>query len=974
MGSFPFLDQLVKTALPLAADPAQAQLGLARWADAAAELEGADADAARALADDATGRRLLETIFGNSAFLSAACLREPVFLLDLVRQGVEPTFAELARGLNSAEGGEDRTALMRRLRVAKRRAALTIAIADIAGLWPLERVTEALSHIAEASLAAAVAHLLPDRRGFVVLGMGKLGARELNYSSDIDLMLLFDPARIDTSHRDGPQPFFTRLARDLVNVMAERTRDGYVFRTDLRLRPDPSSTPLVLAVGAALTYYETTGQNWERAALIKARPVAGDLEVGRKFLASLTPFMWRKHLDFAAIADIHSIKRQINAHKGGGSIAVAGHDVKIGRGGIREIEFFAQTQQLIWGGRIPGLRTSGTEAALAALAEHGKLAPDIAEELRGCYRYLRRVEHRLQMIDDAQTHRIPEDEKGIDRVAFFLGYEDGEAFAADFCARLRRVERRYAELFEEAPSLAGPGDLVFTGTENDPATLGTLRRLGFGEPDAIASAIRGWHHGRYRATRSQRAREILTELVPGLLDALAKSANPDAAFLRFDQFLSRLPAGVQVLSLLWQNPPLLKFVAEIMGAAPRLADLVARQPILLDAVLAAEFFEKLPPLTAMRTELDRMLARARDFQDLLDAARRWANDKKFQIGVQLLRGATDAVAAGEAFADVAEASIAALLPRVEADLARAHGRIPGGKSVVLGMGKLGGREMTPTSDLDLILVYEAPDDVEGSDGTRPLASSAWYARLCQRLVSAITVLTPEGRLYEVDMRLRPSGNAGPTASSLESFRKYHAESAWTWERMALTRARVVAGDEEFGGSVAEAVRAILTEPRDPRKLLLDVADMRRRLEAAHPNPPFWEAKHRPGGLVDIEFIAQYLQLRHAPERPDVLRHNTVAALQALAGAGVLDEADADALIAAMRRWQRVQTFLKLLVEEGFDEASPLAATLARGVGAVDFASLKSDMSEAAGRSRALYEALIAGPAAQAGEAEEESGG
>jgi glutamate-ammonia-ligase adenylyltransferase len=967
MDSVSLLDQLAP-ALPPPGDPAQARLGLERWRETSAELAGEEAAGARALTANPAGQHLLETIFGNSPFLARCCLVEPGFLLRLLREGPDATFAEVERGLNSQDGAESRQELMRRLRVAKRRAALTIALADIAGLWALDRVTGALSRLAEAALGAAVRHLLPDSTGFIVLGMGKLGSRELNYSSDIDLMLLFEADRVRVEHRDGPQPVFARLARDLVAILAERTRDGYVFRTDLRLRPDPASTPPALSVEAALSYYETTGQNWERAALIKARPVAGDRRAGAAFLAELTPFLWRKHLDFAAIQDIHSIKRQINAHRGGARIAIEGHDVKLGRGGIREIEFFAQTQQLIWGGRIPELRVSGTEAALAALAAHGKIEEAVAADLSGCYRFLRRVEHRLQMVEDAQTHRIPADAAGLARLAAFLGYADADAFRSDFRDHLQRVERHYADLFEEAPSLAGPGNLVFTGIENDPGTLGTLTGMGYAEPDTVASTIRGWHHGRYRATRSQRAREILTELVPGLLGAFAKGSNPDAAFLRFDHFLSRLPAGVQVLSLLYQNPPLLALLAEVMGAAPRLADLLARHPLMLDAVLSADFFDALPPRPALEAELRRALGRARDVQDQLDIARRWANDRRFQIGVQLLRGSTDAVAAGAAFADVAEASIAALLHATEHELARVHGRIPGGAVMVLGMGKLGGREMTPTSDLDLILLYEAPEGVEGSDGARPLAVSTWYARLFQRLVTALTALTPEGRLYEVDMRLRPSGSAGPAATSLDAFRKYHAESAWTWEHMALTRARPVAGDPWFAERVMDEVRRVLGAPRDKERLLLDVAGMREKIVAAHPDVPEWEVKHRRGGLVDIEFLTQFLQLRDG-----VFRQNTAEALAALP----LPEGERAALLGALRLWQRVQSLLKLLVEDAFDEkAAPpaLEAALARGAGAVDFAALKTDMTKAAARAKALYDAFVAEPAAQARMRREETGG
>ncbi len=974
---------------PLPADGAQAQLGFARWRETAAEIS--DPDLARFMRQyvaDASGSEILAALFGNSAFLTHCALKEPDLLKELAESGADVTFSRLCERLQSELALEaDTTALMAALRVAKRRTALLVAVADIAGSWTLERVTAALSSLAELALEAAVRHLLraaamrgefrlaedqaPERdSGLIVLAMGKLGARELNYSSDIDLIILFDGEKHRYIGRQSAAQFFVGLARALVRMMAERTAEGYVFRTDLRLRPDPASTPPALSVAAALTYYESTGQNWERAALIKARPVAGDHGAGEAFLRELRPFLWRRHLDFAAIQDIHSIKRQINAHRGGKRIAVAGHDIKLGRGGIREIEFFAQTQQLIWGGRVPELRVPGTLEALRALAAAGRISDESARELSESYRFLRRVEHRLQMVDDAQTHTIPADPTGLARLAIFLGWPSAAVFANALLARLGQVESRYAALFEDAPTLAAPGNLVFTGSEDDPETLKTLAALGFADPPAIAAMIRGWHHGRHRATRSQRARELLTELAPALLRAFGASPNPDIAFLRFDQFLGRLPAGVQLFSLFQQNPGLLDLVAEIMAAGPRLADSLARRPGLLDGVLSAGFFDPPPPRPALAVELRNLLSGARDYQELLDLARRWVGDRKFQVGVQLLRARLDGDSAGLAFAAIAEATIAELLPCVTAEFARSHGNVPEGAMVVLGLGKLGGREMTVTSDLDLILVYDAPESVDASDGKRPLPVSTYYARLSQRLINALTALTPEGTLYEVDMRLRPSGTAGPLASSLAAFRRYHSESAWTWEQMALTRARIVAGPQSLAETVMNSVAAVLQQARDPQRLAADVASMRRRIAEQHRDASAWDVKHRRGGLIDIEFIAQYLQLREAAAHPQVLRQNTAAALGALADAGALDRTVAADLVVALRLWQNLQGLLKLTVTEPFDEgrvAPAQQALLARGAGAVDFAALKADMERAAASALAHYDALIEPPAHSASE-------
>ena len=957
----------------------------------------AERDAAsRAFAASAEGAALLAALGGHSPYLADLALREAPVLLRLAERGPDEAMAVALDPLTRADPGAPREQVAALLRQAKRQVALIVAVADIAGLWPLDRITGALSDLAEQAIDFAAAHLLlgaaergelrlPSRgngagradpraigkgSGLIVLGMGKLGARELNYSSDVDLVVLYDPAA--AYHADRAGASFVRLARDLVRLMEERTAEGYVFRTDLRLRPDPAATPLAVSLPAAIQYYESMGQNWERAAMIKARPVAGDRALGEQFLREIRPFLWRRHLDFAAVADIHSIKRQIHAHKGakgaGATVALAGHDVKLGRGGIREIEFTVQVLQLIWGGRDPALRDPTTLGALAALVAAGKLDRRAAADLADAYGFLRRLEHRLQMVADRQTHRLTEDAAGLARIASFMGHDSTEAFAAAFMGHLSRVERHYGSLFESAPTLSSAaeeggagGNLVFTGVEDDPETIATLRRMGFAEPSSIAAMVRGWHHGRPRATRSARARELLTELMPTLLSAFGRQQNPDQALARFDAMLMRLPAGVQVLSLFHRNPALLERVAGILGAAPQLAEHLARSPAALDGLLAGTLS---PGGADPSAALPALVKEARHLEEALEAARRIATERKFEIDAAALEGTLDADTAGELRSDLAETAIAALLPRIAADFAERYGRVPGGALAVMALGKLGGREMLTGSDLDLVLVYDHDPDAAGSEGgRRSLAPSEYFVRLAPQVVGAITAPGAEGRLWEVDMRLRPSGNKGPVAVRLSAFEQYHRESAWTWGRMALTRARVIAGPPPLKRRVTEAVRAALLRPEVAEAALEDARAMRARMLRELPPEGPWDVKLMPGGMVEVEFVAQALQLRHAPAQPEVLATTTRMALARLAKAGKLPAEDAEALIRADRLWRTIAGLIRLTIGRSREAAlpAPAEAALLRAaapiLGArapVDLPGLRAEMQRGAAAVRDAF--------------------
>jgi glutamate-ammonia-ligase adenylyltransferase len=965
--------------LPRPHDSARCTVAWTRWAESAARP------------DDPAAVALFEALFGNSPYLTETILQNRIFAADLWREGPDKVVAglmgELVAVCADARSGAEPETIATLLRRLKRRAALAVAVADIAGAWPLERITGTLSDFASGALQALTDSILlrlardgqldiggdPDAGALTVLGMGKLGAGELNYSSDIDLILLYDREAPAIAENEQISRHMVRAARMLVQLMSETSPDGYIFRTDLRLRPDPGSTPLAMSVQAADLYYESVGQNWERAAMIKAHPVAGNKAVGAEFLGGMRPYIWRKHLDFAAIHDIHSIKRQIDAHRGGGEVKVRGHNVKLGRGGIREIEFFAQTQQLIFGGRNPALRLRGPVETLRALTEAGHVTSAACEDLIKAYGFLRRVEHRLQMVADQQTHSVPEDEAGVAAIATFLGYDDAASFENDLLEQLRCVESHYARLFEEAPSLAGPGgNLVFTGTDDDPGTLETLRGLGFRDVSSAAGIVRRWHHGRYRSTMSARARELLTELMPGLLKALGATAAPDQALLNFDRFLGNLPAGVQLFSLFKANPALIDLVADIMGSAPRLAAHLGRRTVLLDFVLSPVFYQPLPPVEELVSEMTRALATAEDEQEVLDAARRVANDRRFEIGVQQLKGIASPATAGVAYSDVAQATISALCERIEHQFGEAHGVFRDSRMAVLGLGKLGSREMSATSDLDLIFVYDVPPGLDASDGAQPLPPTQYYTRLSQKIVNALTALTNEGALYEVDMRLRPSGRAGPLANSLEGFESYHAQSAWTWEQMALTRARAIHGTPALIDRLNDIIKRTLCKPRDPAVLVRDVADMRDRIDQSKRAKSLWDFKHLRGGHFDIDFVAQYLALRHASEHPDLLDPHPAEMLRRAAEAGLIDRADADTLRATRALLYDVQSLLRLTLdgdEADFDESKAPEGQrrlIAHTEGEPDMARLKARIADEAAAAHAIYQRIVEAPAREAG--------
>jgi glutamate-ammonia-ligase adenylyltransferase len=885
---------------------------------------------------------------------------------------IEKTSAEVM----AASAEADVMVLLRRL---KAEAALLIALCDIGGVWPVMRVTAALTDLAVASVQMALGFQLrqeisrgrmnaanPDRpeegSGLIVLSMGKMGAGELNYSSDIDLIVFFDPAATSLASDIEPQPFFVRVTQGMARLLQQRSGEGYVFRVDLRLRPDPASTQVAISTEAALHYYEREGRTWERAAMIKARPCAGDPKAGEALIAEIAPFVWRKHLDFAALTDVHDMKRQMQTYRGQSEISVEGHNVKVGRGGIREIEFFAQTQQLIAGGRHPELRVRPTLQALNVLAASNWITYQACDELTVAYEFLRRVEHRLQMIADEQTHTLPDDAEAVERFANFFGYQSREAFASDLVGHLDIVQGHYGRLFEGDPTGTEKlPDVNYAAGPEDQRLLDHLLSLGFKKPAMVATTVQQWLNEDYRALRFEATKSAFVEFVPGLIDGLAHAEEPDDAVTAFDRFLQALQRGGRLISLLSQNRDLVALVALILGAAPRLGDMLARQPQIMDGLIDPRFFGAMPDRKELSGRLAATLQDAASYEDFLDRLRLFGQESLFLIGTRILSGTVSAQQAGVAFADVAEGIVHTVHGLVTDQFAAQYGRIRDQQTAIVAMGRLGGREMTASSDLDLILLYDYDHEQPDSDGGKSLHGAQYFARFTQRLISAFTTRTNYGVLYEIDMRLRPSGRAGPLASRLDSFADYQEREAWTWEHMALTRARVISSSPELRRRIEDIIRDVLMRPRDAVATATDVADMRRAIAEEKGEKDVWDLKYAAGGTVDIDFIAQYLQLVHAAKKPDILNVSTSAVLDNAAKLGVLPQSEAEVLRSAARLYHDLTQVIRLCVTGKFNPETAgedLRRVMARAGDAPDFSALEARVRETQTEVRRVFGALV----------------
>lgn len=865
----------------------------------------------------------LERARNHAPFLARALERRPE-LAELLAAG-EGEEALLAA--KHVEASDVATAL-RRERLG---LALVLAVGDLAGAFDLDKVMRELSTLADralhAAIEAAVLRRVPDAQpaGMIGLALGKHGAGELNYSSDIDPILLYDPATLPRRERDEPGEAAQRYAREVVRLLSEVTSEGYVFRVDLRLRPASEVSPLAIPLDAAITHYESSALAWERAAYIRARACSGDIAAGEAFLDHIRPFVWRRSLDFGAIDEVRRLTHRIRDQQSGPRIPEPGYNLKLGRGGIREIEFFAQTHQLIHGGRDPSLRVRGTRAALDALAATGRISHEDAKALGESYDGLRIIEHRLQMIGDKQTHSLPAGEE-LDNVARLHGLPNGAALAEHVRALAQPVAERFdALLDEDRVSVPASAPHVVAEEESSP------------EPSAeLVARVSGWTQGKYPALRSTAALGAFESIRPELVASIAASPDPDAVVVRWEELISRLPSAINLFRLLEARPGLFALIADCLTLAPPMAEELSRRPDLLDALIDRTALDLPGSVEELAAQMGRR-ERGDDYETRLDRLRVVTGETRFALGVQLIEAAHDPLAIAAGLSRTAEAALQVALEAAEEEFAARHGRIEGSELLVLGLGRLGGGILTHASDLDIIYLFTGTHEGE-SDGERPLGATLYFNRLAQRVTAALSVPTAQGALYEVDTRLRPQGNQGPLAVSVESFERYQREDAWTWEHMALTRARVLVGSEAARREVDAVVTSILQAERDEGELRDAVLKMRGEMAAHKQAKGPLDAKLLRGGLVDIEFLVHYLQLRHG----EALTPDLGDAIARLVEGGHLPAAIAD----AHGLMTRLLVGTRLLAPDLTRPNAAAAALLARQSGCEDYACLTGHLHAA----------------------------
>jgi [glutamine synthetase] adenylyltransferase / [glutamine synthetase]-adenylyl-L-tyrosine phosphorylase len=857
----------------------------------------------------------------NSPFLSGLIKRNPD-LMPMIEVGDFDAALSSTLGRTSDNTGTT-------LRRQRQGVALVTAIADLSHAWDLTRVTAELSDFADAALNTAIAAAIEERvpgapnQGFTVIALGKHGGRELNYSSDIDPIFLFDPKTLPRREGEDPAESAVRIGKRVIDLLATTDENGYVFRVDMRLRPSPEVSPVALPVEAAIGYYESSALAWEQAAFIRARVCAGDRVLGEYFMRSIQSFIWRRSLDFGQLKNIRDMSAQIRDHYSRGQVLGLGYDLKRGRGGIRECEFYAQAHQLIHGGRDAGLRMADTRGALNALAEAGRIDPADAVTLSDAYTALRTVEHRLQMVNDRQTHAIPDKQDELDNIAKLHGLADGDVLLSELTVHVEHVQAIYDIL--AGPQTASTPRIAVEGLPLEDQLSG----LGFANPADIAHRLNRWRSGKVRAIRSEAAREAFEAVLHAILAALAKAPDPERAIARFDNMIAALPSAVNFFLLLQARPALLQLVADILSYAPVLAEALGRRAELLDGLIDASAFE-LPNGTASHIKALNQKTDGQDYQSILDNVRAYVGEQRFSLGVQLIEGRHDPLAIARCYAHLAEAATQILAQATVAEFEITHGKVAGGELLILALGRLGGEALTHASDLDLILLFTG-DYAAESDGPKPLGATQYFNRLTQRVVAALSVPTASGALYEVDTRLRPSGAKGLLCASLDSFAHYQRTEAWTWEHMALTRARPVFGSVQGRGQLQVIVDDILNMPRETERLKTDITNMRCEMATHKPPKGTLDVKAMRGGLVDIEFIIHALQLEY---------HNGLMPQLDQAAAKLMEaELLTPQVVEAQNLLSRLLVILRLVAPDCEPPPEPAQALIARCLDLPDWSSV-----------------------------------
>ncbi|TLM67161.1 MAG: bifunctional [glutamate--ammonia ligase]-adenylyl-L-tyrosine phosphorylase/[glutamate--ammonia-ligase] adenylyltransferase [Deltaproteobacteria bacterium] len=935
----------------------------------------------RLLAADLPRRQLL-TILGASPFLTGLLCRRSRQLAELFGPTGLAAARDEAEMLAELRGcipdGSSFELLQQQLRQFKAREILRIGSRDLCGLASLEEVTAELSALAAATLQRACevceallrreygAPLLDETAGepaaeaeFTVFGMGKFGGCELNFSSDIDLIYFYTSDRGQTGGIPGPDGevrnrislhrFFVKLSDLVTKAISQVTEDGFVFRVDLRLRPEGDSGEMANSLAAAEIYYESWGQSWERSAMLKARAVAGSLRLGERLLARLEPFIYRRHLDYAMVEDIKVMKQKIDR-----SLArerEGGQNLKLGKGGIREIEFFIQALQLIYAGKQPRLRERNSLKALELLCAEGLIKPAERDQLAAAYRFLRTVEHRIQVVQERQTHNLPTRPEELRALARRCGFADTASFSAALDRHRQHVTTTFRDLFytseEELPAQVSPEVAFLFDPAADPDLCkDILEEKGFRNPDAAYDSLLIIRDGGAGGHLTERARRLLDRIAPLMMQEVLRSPEPAMALNNLELFLAacRRARGT-FYALLAENPEIIKLIVSLFATSQFLSRSFIQHPEVLDALVSRAHAAASRDAAAIGERLAALLAEARHYEEQLEVLRRFRNEEFLRIALDDLYGHTPQGGTTRQLSFLADACLtqalavagAELVPRFGRPCCRdADGREHEAAFAIIGMGKLGGMELNYHSDLDIIFVYEGDGETRPVEGTDPdrfraLSNQEYFVKLAQRIISVLTLITREGYVYQIDARLRPSGNKGPLVTSLPAYEAYHQGEAAPWERQALIKARVVTGTPVLAERIAALNMRIVFERPLPEHLAAEIYRLRQRMEKeiAREDEGHLNIKTGRGGMVDVEFLVQYLQLMHGGKHPRLRVPNTLEALHALHREGLLAGGDYDKLTNGYKFLRRLENKLRLVHDQSVSDLAADPASLAK---------------------------------------------